>query len=348
MTVIYAVHPGTIIRKKSSHLCFCRVDPEGNEEVIAQKPVSQLEVIYVFGQVTVTTEAQKLCMSSGVDINYFNRSYKYIGTAMAVNFKGLDLKLLQYRNYADPELRVVTARNLVAGKISNQLSTLRYLNRNSGSLLQDQERYNMVTASLERTLAQVGKMTDYQKVLGAEGYASREYFSVLGSYFTGELKFSTRKHHPSPDPVNCLLSLGYTMLTNILTGFIISRGLEAGLGTLHAAQSGRESLALDLVEQFRAPVIDRLIIKNCNLRKFSPEMFCDDGVTGGVRFKKNMISSFFEIWDSNLHKEYTHNPLNTDEHPVRNLVELLLYQVDEYASALRSGRPYRSYVFDYR
>ena len=138
------------------------------------------------------------------------------------------------------------------------------------------------------------------------------------------------------------------MLTNILTGFIISRGLEAGLGTLHAAQSGRESLALDLVEQFRAPVIDRLIIKNCNLRKFSPEMFCDDGVTGGVRFKKNMISSFFEIWDSNLHKEYTHNPLNTDEHPVRNLVELLLYQVDEYASALRSGRPYRSYVFDYR
>ena len=61
-----------------------------------------------------------------------------------------------------------------------------------------------------------------------------------------------------------------------------------------------------------------------------------------------MISSFFEIWDSNLHKEYTHNPLNTDEHPVRNLVELLLYQVDEYSSALRSGRPYRSYVFDYR
>ena len=82
MTVIYAVHPGTIIRKKSSHLCFCRVDLHGNEEVIAQKPVSQLEVIYVFGQVTVTTEAQKLCMSSGVDINYFNRSYKYIGTAM--------------------------------------------------------------------------------------------------------------------------------------------------------------------------------------------------------------------------------------------------------------------------
>ena len=135
MTVIYAVHPGTIIRKKSSHLCFCRVDLHGNEEVIAQKPVSQLEVIYVFGQVTVTTEAQKLCMSSGVDINYFNRSYKYIGTAMAGNFKGLDLKLLQYRNYADPEQRVVTARNLVAGKISNQLSTLRYLNRNSGSLL---------------------------------------------------------------------------------------------------------------------------------------------------------------------------------------------------------------------
>lgn len=347
MTVIYAVKSGTIVKRKSSHLSFCKVDENGRELEIAKRPVEQLEVLYVFGRVTVTSEALKLCMSHGVDVNFFNRNYKYIGTSNANNFKGLDLKMLQFQNYADPVLRLNNAKNIVDGKIRNQISTLKYVFRHNQNADVDQNDFSRTIQNLERNIDSLRGCNNYQSVLGIEGTSSREYFGMFGRFFTGELKFSTRSHHPARDPVNALLSLGYCMLTNILTGFIISRGLEAGLGCLHSAQTGRESLALDLVEQFRAPIVDRLVSKYCNLKKFSRDMFCTDENSGNVKFRDNCISRFFEIWDKHIHLEYRSNPLNTREHPVRNLIELLLYQVDEYAASLRNNRPYKSYSFNW-
>lgn len=346
MTVIYTANPATIIRKESSHLAFYKINEEGKEEHIRNISLDQVEVIYIFGKAVITSDAQKLCMNNGIDINYFNQFYKYIGTSNANNFKGIDLKMKQYRNYSDENLRLYYARSMVEGKIRNQIETLKYLHKHTKNTDIPLDLFDQIMLSLNYSLDQLQASKDYNQILGIEGNAAKVYFQMLSYFFIGDLKFTGRKQHPAPDPVNALLSLGYTMLTNMLTGFLISRGFEVGIGNLHTVQMCRESLSLDLVEQFRAPIVDRFVVKYCNLRTFTSDMFCTEYGTGRVVFKKDEIAKFFSLWDQMIHRVYNNFPLNSEQHPIHNLIDLILYQVDEYASSLRDDRAYSSYRFN--
>jgi CRISPR-associated protein Cas1 len=111
--------------------------------------------------------------------------------------------------------------------------------------------------------------------------------------------FTHRRYHPSPDPVNAVLSFGYALLTSSLHSLLDAVGFDPFLGFFHTESYGRPSLALDLIEPYRAPVVDRFAVRLFNLRMLKPDDFESDG-EGGVQLGRSSIRVFFREYERQL------------------------------------------------
>lgn len=150
-------------------------------------------------------------------------------------------------------------------------------------------------------------MREYQKrlwekqtsneILGIEGICSHIYFEAFGRMFRGEIEFHGRNRRPPRDPINVMISLGYTFLTKEVCNVLDAESFEMYLGFLHGIRYGRKSLALDMVEEFRQPVIDRLVIRFFNKRIFTKFDFTTD--EDGILLNEDGFKKFckeFERW----------------------------------------------------
>jgi len=171
--------------------------------------------------------------------------------------------------------------------------------------------------------------------MGIEGDAARRYFHALGMGFSGSIAFSGRKRRPAPDPANALLSFGYVLLANMIASMIEARGLDPYLGMLHTVRSGRPSMALDLMEEFRHPVVDRFVLRVCNLKRFTPNDFEDCG-DKGVRLTRDGLRRYFRAWEA-----YLDAPMagTGGGDPVLRVIR---GQVDRLAAHVRGTEGYRS------
>lgn len=287
MSVLYVKEQGACIRKKSE----CLVVSKGTDTLL-QMPVANLNNIAVIGSVQITTQALYMLMTKGVDINYFTRSGKYLGCTAAEVSRNVFLRLAQYEVYHDLERRLDFARKIVDNKILNQISIIRgYSFQNT-----DYKR----KADLEKMEEYRGKLFNKKtsnEVLGIEGICSNIYFGAFGRMFLCEFEFHGRNRRPPKDPINAIISLGYTFLTKEVSNALEAESFEMYLGFLHGIRYGRKSLALDMVEEFRQPVVDRLTIRLFNKRmitKYDFSMEDDQILLNEEGFKK--FCKEFERW----------------------------------------------------
>ena len=172
-------------------------------------------------------------------------------------------------------------------------------------------------------------------LLGYEGDAARRYFAGLRLGFTGAIGFDGRARRPPPDPANALLSFGYVLLANVLASLLEACGFDPYLGFMHAVRSGRPSLALDLLEELRHPVVDRFVLRVCNRGQLRPEHFETDAERGGVRLTRAGMRIFFRTWEA-----FMDAPLpGIGEEMAPE--ELLRRQVDRLAAHVRDRAPYQ-------
>lgn len=132
---------------------------------------------------------------------------------------------------------------------------------------------------------------------GLEGAASGVYFGQFGK-MVAPVGFPGRKMRPSTDPANALLSLGYVLVGNELGSLLEARGFDPAIGFLHGVRYGRQSLALDMVEPFRQPLVDRLTLRLLNLRQITPDDF--EGSAKGLRLREEPIKRYFELYEEQL------------------------------------------------
>lgn len=119
---------------------------------------------------------------------------------------------------------------------------------------------------MERLLASLPRKETSNEILGVEGMCSNIYFGAYGNMFHCDFQFRGRNRRPPRDPINVLISLGYTFLTKEVSSALDAESFEMYLGFLHGIRYGRKSLPLDIVEEFRQPVVDRLVLNACNKR----------------------------------------------------------------------------------
>lgn len=165
---------------------------------------------------------------------------------------------------------------------------------------------------------------------GYEGKAATVYFQALGSLFVGEFTFDKRTKRPPTDPINSMLSLGYTLLSQNVFSFVQSVGLHTHFGNLHVPRDNHPALVSDLMEEFRAQLVDSLVAYLVNSKIFSIEDFTNPDERGGVYFQTHALKKFLKHWEEKLQSETTH-PNTNQKVPFRRAIEL---QVREYVACL--------------
>lgn len=255
-------------------------------------PLHELERIVTFGSVPFTPQALALALDKGIDVSFLSGYGKYRGSLLAAQSKNVYLRLAQYERFRHGSFRLAFCRAVVTAKITAQLRVLARHARSQREGVEDGAR-----AELVRLLQQVGEAGTPETCQGIEGIAAAVYFQQFRRMLTA-LEFPGRKQRPSTDPANALLSLGYVMLGNEIASLLEALGLDPAVGFLHGLRYGRQSLALDLVEPFRQPVVDRLTLRLLNLKQFTPKDF--EGGEKGLRLVPEALKRYLEEYEGHL------------------------------------------------
>lgn len=268
----------------------------GYRQMLLRVPLRRVTQVVLVGRVGVTTPALHALLQAGVPLLLVRRTGELTGRLLPATLRNLPLRQAQYRRNDEPDFCLGVARAIVAGKLRNQrVLALRLLRRRP-------EADRAPLEALYGAEEQVAGASTLDTLLGLEGSGARAYFALYRQAFDPVFKFERRTRRPPKDPINALLSLGYTLLGHALTAALEAVGLDPYLGFFHAEKYGRPSLALDLVEEFRAPFVDSLVMTLANRRMLRLDDFCP-GQEGGVYLDDRALRLFLREFGDRLESE---------------------------------------------
>lgn len=266
-------------------------------EVVRKLPLHQVRAIYLYGAVQLTAQAAESCLEHGIDVAYFAASGRFLGLLRGLPMSGVDARLGQTRLFQEPFFRVKLARAALRAKIHNQRVMLM--------------RNGEVPDRVLRLLAEARDACDdaqtIPELMGCEGAAANLYFEQFASMLKGDVwkfDFMGRNRRPPRDPVNALLSLGYSILAKELAGVCHAVGLDPFLGFMHQPRYGRPALALDLMEEFRPLIADSVAISLVNRGEIDPADFIKSA--NGTFLNEQGRRRFWEAWFRRMDTEVKH------------------------------------------
>ncbi len=324
MAVLYVREQGTMLCRRGERLLVTK-----GGQTYLDNPLIGIEGISVFGNVQVTAQLLKILLERGIDISYFTYSGKYLGHTAADRSKNIFLRMIQYDVYRNDQVRLNYARTIVGNKIGNQIDVIRSFR------FADTFPWRDDVSELERLKDTLESRKTANEILGIEGLCSNIYFHSYGAMFKNSIRFEKRTRRPPKDPANIMLSLTYTFLTKEVVNVLEAESFEVSLGFLHGIRYGRKSLALDLVEEFRQPAADRLVLKLFNKRILSEYDFGEDE-SGQIVLQEEGFARFCTAYE----KWMTGKDTSSGEKSFRNRIR---QQAAELKSALKQGRPYEPY-----
>jgi CRISPR-associated protein Cas1 len=266
------------------------------DQELAKAPVHQVRAIYLFGAVQLSAHAAQACLEQGSDVAYFAPSGRFLGLLRGLPASGVDARLGQYRLFGEPAIRLQLAREVIRAKIHNQ----RVL------LMRNGEVAEKTLKELEKLRDETIEAADVTTLLGLEGRAAALYFGAFATMLKDNLgfAFNERNRRPPRDPVNALLSLGYSMLCKELAGVCHAVGLDPFLGFMHQPRYGRPALALDLMEEFRPLIADSVAISLVNRGEIGQSDFIIS--SAGVFLNDHGRRAFWEAYARRLDTEISH------------------------------------------
>lgn len=255
MSIIYVREQGAFIRKMGE-----RIEITKKEQKLLSFPVANIDGISIIGNVQISTQALIYLLENGIDVSLFSYSGRFIGQAMSDSSKNIFLRFAQYDLYQNISERLKIAKIFVRNKIENQIRMIeKYRYKKDFSPKDKVKKMRELQQRLENCETS-------NEILGMEGMCSNLYFSCFTYMIDCEFTFKGRNRRPPKDPINAILSLGYTFLTREVCLALEAESFEVYLGFLHGIRYGRKSLALDMVEEFRQPIVDRFVIRSFNKR----------------------------------------------------------------------------------
>ncbi|MBK8809440.1 MAG: CRISPR-associated endonuclease Cas1 [Acidobacteria bacterium] len=263
LCTLYVHEHGAVISCENS-----RIRIEKDDAELLSLPIAKLDQIILYGNSQVTTAAIKSCLKERIPISFFAGQGRFLGSIEARSPENVELRKLQFERSADESFVTDTARRIVAGKIASGRALLMRRQRENKSPSLDEALQSMATAA-----DSLAEAADNEQIFGCEGAAGAAYFRGFSCCIDPPFEFKTRSRRPPLDPVNSLLSFGYSMLFQNIYALVRGRGLSTDIGNLHAVSYGHPALCSDLIEEFRAPVVDALVTRVINSKMFSTDDF---------------------------------------------------------------------------
>ncbi len=251
------------------------------KEKLAQFPAISIANILCFGQVSVSPFLMGYCGEQGIGLAFYSEYGKFLARVQGQQSGNVLLRRTQYRWADDNQISLSIARLMVAAKIANCRVVLQRETRNHG----ENATILRVVDQLASSLRRVKHASTVAETMGIEGEAASRYFSVFNELIRNvDFKFRGRVRRPPTDAVNALLSYAYTLITHECSSALQGVGLDPYVGFLHQDRPGRKSLALDLLEEFRAPWADRFVLTLINRQQIRAKDFVTEA-SGAVRLK---------------------------------------------------------------
>ncbi|MHC5916992.1 MAG: CRISPR-associated endonuclease Cas1 [Nostoc sp.] len=235
------------------------------ENVYGEVQLPLLEQILIFGSSQVTTQVIRACLLRDIPIGYLSRMGYCYGRILPIS-RGYR-QLSRYQQQLSPIEKLITARAIVRGKLKNSRVLLRRQRQKRES-----EVLEKVLLSLDYLAEQAAQAETCERLMGFEGAGAAQYFNAFSECLTNaDFVFSGRSRRPPGNPVNAMLSFGYQVLWNHLLALIELQGLDPYCACLHQAHDGHAALASDLIEEFRAPLVDSLVMWLINRKMVNAE-----------------------------------------------------------------------------
>lgn len=328
MPLLYLVEQAAVVHRDGDRLIVRR-----GGETLLSVPIFKVDGVFVFGHVQVTTQAVELILAHGVDLAYFSLNGRLKGRLVGPVSRNVFLRVQQFRKAQDPAFCLEVARAVVAAKVWNARQVLRRHARDA--------RVREAVDRLAELYRAVREANSVDALRGLEGVAAGVYFRVWTAIVHREWGFRGRQKRPPRDPINALLSLGYTLLTNEMIGRVTAHGFDPYVGFYHSLRYGRPSLALDLVEEFRQPVVDRLVLALVNRGVVAPSDF-EPTQEGGIALKPEALRRFLTAYDRYMRRPvfFRRPPEGVGKDRQVSYRELLDIQVRHFAHSVYEGTAY--------
>lgn len=298
---LYAMSEGMYLRHEGE-----AVVAEREHHIVMRLPIHTLAgIVAVAGNVTVSPNLMNLCCERGVAISYLDRNGKFLARVQGPVSGNVKLRLEQVRAYENEAVKGELARNFVIGKVVNARNVL--LRR-----VRDHGNENAVATAAEKLKGALQALRnappDAVTIRGIEGEAAAVYFGVFDRLRMagGEaFRFEQRNRRPPRDPMNALLSYVYVLLAHDCRGAIECVGLDPQIGFLHEVRPGRNSLALDMMEEFRAVLADRLVLSLVNLKQVTERDF-KVTESGAVMMSEESRRAVVAAWQKKKQEQVEH------------------------------------------
>lgn len=267
--VVYLQVPGSFVGKRSEHLT---VKKDGIE--INRIPLAAVRQVVAFGNVQISTQALETLTSNGIPVMYMTGYGRFIAAVQPAPAKNVGLRVAQFRKFSDPAEALTLAKAVVRAKLANQRTLLMRSLRDGDSRGSDEHAARDIADLLRR----LDRVTEVESVLGLEGQGAALYFGEFARFLksgptpTG-FDFKSRNRRPPKDPVNALLSFAYALLAKDCFAALCAVGFDPYYGFFHQIRHGKPSLALDLMEEFRAVIADSVVLTLINNKLVTADDF---------------------------------------------------------------------------
>lgn len=299
LNTLYVTTPESYLSKNGLNVV---VSVKQNE--IFRIPVHNIEQIVTFGYMGASPGLMKLCADNGVSLVFLSPQGRYIGRMQGPTKGNVLLRKAQYKYSDELDYSLHLCKLFIGGKIQNYRNILRRFIRDNGN----NEAIETVAEELLKCKRKVLQADSIDSVRGIEGEAATYYFSVFSKLLLNQKEdfvFEGRNRRPPKDAVNAMLSFVYTLICNDMTAALETVGLDPYVGFMHTLRPGRASLALDMIEELRAYLGDRLVLSLINRKQITIKDFMQQGQDGIVMTdagRKTILSA----WQNRKKEQITH------------------------------------------
>jgi len=324
MSTIFLTEQGSRLIRQGHALSLVK-----DNEKLFVFPIENVSQIVILGRIEISTALMGTLLSKGIDTIFLSRSGRLKGRLVGDISKNIEVRELQFLKSQQKKAVLDFSKHIVQAKAQNALRML-------------QKRRSVPLDTFKSRLRNFKNTVDSVRSLdvlrGIEGNFSKIYFKIFPQLLTDDFGFAGRKKHPPTDPLNVLLSFGYTLLFQNIYAQVYAAGLDPYKGFYHQTHYGHPALVSDLIEQFRAPFVDSLIITLINRQQIRASHFEKD--SKGVRFKKEGIKIFIEMYQKKLESRLLYNNLQL------TYLQIIRAQVYHLVDCLKNDKPYKPFIYE--
>ena len=310
-----------------------RLTVKANKQTLQDIPLIKLDGVVVLGRATVSPAVVIELLERKIPLSFLTHTGRYLGRLEPELTKNIFVRSAQWKAIAPSEPATHIVQGFIRGKLKNYRNTLLRGQREYPEL-----DFEKALTQVEQAITPLDRTTSIDSLRGLEGSGSAAYFGCFNRLIrVDEFQFEARRRRPPTDPVNALLSLGYSLLRHDIQSAVNLIGFDPYLGYLHTQRYGRPSLALDLMEEFRPLVVDAVVLSAINRKAIAPADFTTEPLSNAVSLTPEGLRIFLRLYELKKQSKFKHPVLQTQctyqesfEIQARLLAKYLMAEIDKY------------------